>query len=204
MRLARGETGLLITQVTDRFRFEGYTDRQATERKLLRDVFAPGDVWVNTGDLMRHLGYGHLQFVDRAGDTFRWKSENVATREVEAAVAAEPSVADACVYGVKVADAPGRAGMVAVVPANGHVDTAGLLARLREQLPEYAVPRFVRITDSLAVTGTFKHVKSRLREEGFAPERVTDPVLVWVPRTPGYTAMTPALYDRIVRHEVSL
>ena len=196
-RLGRGEVGLLITRVTERFRFEGYTDAEATKKKLLRDVFEDGDAWVNTGDLMRHLGFGHLQFTDRVGDTFRWKSENVATTEVESAICAEPSVADAAVYGVEVPHASGRAGMAAVVPTNGTIDHHALLTRLRTELPGYAVPLFLRVLDTLEVTGTFKHKKQPLRATGYDPGGISDPLFVLLPEADAYTPLTPELFARI-------
>ncbi len=60
--------------------------RRETEKKVLRDVFAKGDAWFRTGDLMRLDEQGFFYFVDRVGDTFRWKGENVATGEVNDAI----------------------------------------------------------------------------------------------------------------------
>jgi len=172
VRAERGREGLLLTRVTDRFKFEGYTDAAASERKLVRDAFSPGDCWVNTGDVMRSIGFGHAQFVDRIGDTFRWKSENVSTAQVEAVLAASPGVADAAVYGVEVPHTHGRAGMAAVVPAGDTLDLDALLAHLRNELPSPAVPLFVRILDRLDTTATFKHVKRGLRADGFRTQGV--------------------------------
>ena len=203
-RLGRGKTGLLITRVTDRFRFEGYTDKKATEEKLLRDVFEDGDTWVNTGDLMKHLGFGHLQFVDRIGDTFRWKGENVATTEVEAVVGSEPTVKDVAAYGVTVPHASGRAGMLSLVATNGRIDTAGLLARLSADLPSYAIPVFLRVRPELEVTATFKHVKRTLQVEGFDPTLISDPLFVRLPGQSDYVPLTTDLYRKIHAQEVSL
>ena len=203
IRLRRGDTGLLVTRVTNRAAFEGYTDPEATRAKLLHDVFESGDTWVHTGDLMRNIGFGHLQFVDRVGDTFRWKSENVATTEVEAVVAAEPSVSEAAVYGVRVPHTSGRAGMAAVVPCEA-LDRDALLRRLRSELPDYAVPRFLRVTQQLQTTGTFKHQKGALRRDGFDPGRVADPLFVWLPDTDCWTPLTVDVFGRIQRSEVQL
>ena len=204
VRVDRGGTGLLVTRVTRRFGFEGYTDPAATEAKLLRDVFQSGDTWVNTGDLMRNLGYGHLQFVDRVGDTFRWKSENVATREVEAAVNGAPDIRECSVYGVAVADLPGRAGMAAVVPRAAALDPDALLRRLLRELPRYAVPVFLRVTRDLCTTTTFKHQKGALREAGFDPRQIADPLFVLLPSEDRYAPLTPDLYDRIAAGQVRL
>ena len=158
-------------------RFEGYTDDAASERKLLRDVFAPGDVWFRTGDLMRRDARGFFYFVDRIGDTFRWKGENVATGEVADVLLACPGVAMASVYGVAVPGADGRAGMAAIVAADD-LDLAALHAHVAARLPRYARPVFLRLRASLALTGTFKVQKAGDVHEGFDPARVSDPLFV--------------------------
>ena len=140
-------------------RFEGYSDAAATARKILRDVFEKGDAWVRTGDLMRQDAQGFFYFVDRLGDTFRWKGENVATTEVAAALAAYPGVIAATVYGVAVQGADGKAGMAALETGDAF-DLAGLKAHLKARLPDYAHPLFLRLVPSLAVTETFKQKKS--------------------------------------------
>ena len=99
--------------------FEGYTDRAASAKKILRNVFAPGDAWFRSGDLMRKDARGFYYFVDRIGDTFRWKGENVSTTEVAEAVSTCPGVSEAVVYGVAVPGADGRAGMAAIVTGAG-------------------------------------------------------------------------------------
>ena len=207
VRVSKGEVGLLIAKVGDRTRFHGYTDPAATERKLLHDVFWKGDLWVDSGDLMRSIGFGHLQFVDRVGDTFRWKSENVSTGEVEGIIHALDSVAEATVYGVTIPGAVGRAGMVTVIPVDGARDgdgeqTHGLdldefLRHLRSELPAYAIPVFVRVAGGLEVTGTFKHRKVELREQGYDPALTADPIYVLLPGSDGYQRLTGELHGRI-------
>ncbi|WP_428266817.1 long-chain-acyl-CoA synthetase [Haliangium sp.] len=201
VRVRKGEVGLLITKVSKRFSFDGYTDRRASEHKLLRDVFRAGDQWFDSGDLMRDIGYGHLQFVDRVGDTFRWKSENVATSEVEQVLAGFEGVADCTVYGVEVPGMPGRAGMAAVVPSDPSktLDAAALLAHLERELPGYAVPVFLRIAAELERTGTFKHRKLALREAGYDPGKTNDPLFVHLPGNDAYTRVTSAIYAQIQR-----
>ena len=154
-------------------RFEGYTDDAANERKLLRDVFAKGDVWFRTGDLMRRDARGFYYFVDRIGDTFRWKGENVATSEVADVLAACPGIAEASVYGVAVPGADGRAGMAAIV-AGPALDLAALHAHVAARLPRYARPVFLRLRERLAITGTFKVQKADDMRDGFDPSRVAD------------------------------
>lgn len=183
-KVKKGEPGLLLAKVTSRAPFDGYTDEEATERKLVRDGFRSGDCWFNTGDLVLDQGFTHVAFVDRLGDTFRWKGENVATTEVEAVLDRQPQIADVAVYGAEVPGADGRAGMAAVVLHDGaDLDGASLARALRDALPPYAVPLFVRVVESLEHTSTFKSVKVALRKEGFD---TSDPVYVLVGGDEGY------------------
>ena len=162
--------------------FEGYTSKEATEKKILRGAFKPGDAWFNTGDLMKivdvgfTMGLPHYQFVDRVGDTFRWKSENVSTNEVGEIINAHPQIAFCNVYGVEVPRADGRAGMAALSLAEGvaQPDLASFSAHVCGQLPAYARPVFLRIQRELDTTGTFKLVKGELRNQAYDLEQVTD------------------------------
>jgi len=198
-RVGVGETGLLITEVSAAHPFDGYTDAESTEAKLLHDVFAPGDVWINSGDLVREQGLRHIAFVDRVGDTFRWKGENVATTEVERAFDGLPRVAQASVYGVTVPGADGRAGMAALVMQPGAaLDGQALAQHLGAALPAYAVPRFLRITAAPASTGTFKLRKVEFKQQGFDPATVQDPLYVLLDRHRGYEPLTAAIHRRIV------
>ena len=172
-KVAGGEPGLLLSKVSNFQPFDGYTDKDATEKKLVRDAFKEGDVWFNTGDLMRSQGFGHAAFTDRLGDTFRWKGENVATTEVEAAVSTDPQIEEATVYGVEVPDTGGRAGMVAIQLKDGQeFDGKALAEAVYSKLPGYAVPLFVRVVEELAHTSTFKSQKVDLRKEGTAAAAV--------------------------------
>ena len=172
------EVGEAIGQVLDATRsparqFDGYTDAGASARKLLGDVFAAGDRWFRTGDLMRRDAAGYYYFVDRIGDTFRWKGENVATTEVADVIRGAPGVRDAVVYGVTVPGHEGRAGMAAIT-ADERFDLAGLRAHLAARLPGYAQPLFVRVCAALDLTGTFKLANGRMVREGY--EEAADPV----------------------------
>lgn len=179
-QVRKGEAGLLLAKVTKGQPFDGYTDADATESKLLRDGFRKGDCWFVTGDLVRRQGLQHVAFVDRLGDTFRWKGENVATTEVEAALERLDWVQDCVVYGVEVPGCDGRAGMAAVVMAPGAEPSA---TELCDALPKYAVPLFIRGVDSLEQTSTFKSRKVELRDAGFTD---VDGDPVWVLTTEGY------------------
>jgi acyl-CoA synthetase (AMP-forming)/AMP-acid ligase II len=204
-RVPPGETGLLLMPVSRFTPFDGYTDATATGARLLHDVFRRGDTWFDSGDLVREQGFRHIAFVDRVGDTFRWKGENVATTEVERALAKVPGVAEAAVYGVPVPRADGRAGMAAIVPAAGQrVDVQAAAAVLASELPAYAVPRFLRLVKAYETTATFKVRKVALKQQGFDPGVVSDPLYVLVERARGYEKLTPRLYARIRSGELRL
>lgn len=198
-RVPRGGIGLLITQVTEKYSFDGYTDRAASEKKLLRDVFEHGDLWFNTGDLLRDQGFRHAQFVDRVGDTFRWKGENVSTNEVAEVLNVHPQIDESTVYGVQIPGTDGRAGMAALVtnvPVE-QVDLDSLARHVTGELPAYAVPLFLRLQPELEITGTFKQKKSTLRDEGFDPARVDEPLYVMLPGTRQYRRVTPEVFADI-------
>jgi fatty-acyl-CoA synthase len=158
-------------------RFEGYTDAAATASKILRDVFEPGDAWYRSGDLMRRDAAGFYYFVDRVGDTFRWKGENVSTTEVAATLCAAPGVAEALVYGVAIPSSDGRAGMAALSTIEGF-DLEQLRRHVRAALPPYARPLFIRLLREVERTGTFKPAKTELARAGYDLELVADPLFV--------------------------
>lgn len=197
-KVKRGGVGLLITEITDRAPFDGYTDKKAGEAKLLRDVFKKGDCWFNTGDLIRDQGYRHIQFVDRVGDTFRWKGENVATTEVEAALNRFEGIEQAVVYGVEVPGADGRAGMAALTLAEGvRFDGAALAEHLTTALPAYAVPLFIRLKAEQQTTGTFKFRKVDLKREAFDPAQIDEPLYVLADRSKGYEPLSAEIFSQI-------
>lgn len=183
-----GQPGLLISPVNKLSPFDGYTDKEASEKKLVRNAFKEGDVWFNTGDVMSPQGMRHAAFADRLGDTFRWKGENVATTQVEAALGQDKNVEEATVFGVEVPDTGGRAGMAAVKLRDGvEFDGKALAETLYSNLPGYAVPLFIRIVESLETTSTFKSRKVDLRKQGYgADEKVEDPLYVLKGRDEGY------------------
>ena len=176
--------------------FEGYADPEATRRKVLRDVFEPGDAWYRTGDLMSRDDQGFYYFIDRVGDTFRWKGENVSTTEVASALESCRGIIDVAVYGVTVPGTEGRAGMAAVV-VGPDFDLTAFRSELAGKLPEYARPVFLRIVPALDVTGTFKLRKQELVIEAYDPARVTDPLYFDAARQGRYERLDPALYQRI-------
>jgi fatty-acyl-CoA synthase len=196
-KVRNGQPGLLLSKVSSMQPFDGYTDQSATEKKLVRNAFREGDVWFNTGDLMRSQGLGHAAFTDRLGDTFRWKGENVATTEVEAAVSTDPQIEEATVFGVEVPGAGGRAGMAAIQLKEGReFDGKALAKAAYERLPGYAVPLFVRVVGELAHTSTFKSQKVDLRKEGYGPD-LDDPIFVLAGRDEGYVPFYDEYLDEV-------
>lgn len=179
-------------------RFEGYTDKSASEKRIVRDVFERGDEWIRTGDLMRKDEKGFFYFVDRIGDTFRWKGENVATSEVANAICAFPGVEHANVYGVSVPGAEGRAGMAALVTED-EMDLDEFHKYLIACLPAYARPLFLRIRDDVAITGTFKYSKTELVREGYDPSRSADILYFDEPGSHKFVRLDNAHYSRIQR-----
>lgn len=185
----KGEAGLLISEISAKWPFDGYTDPAKSEAAILRDVFKKGDAWFNTGDLMRDIGCKHAQFVDRLGDTFRWKGENVSTTEVENVLGAFPGVEDAVVYGVEIPGTNGRCGMAALRLAPGcALDGVALAAHLDAELPTYAAPLFVRLLGEVETTGTFKYKKTDLKQAGYDPSQVDGALYV---RLPGSDSFQP-------------
>jgi fatty-acyl-CoA synthase len=177
-------------------RFEGYATKADTEKKVLHDVFAKGDSWFRTGDLMRKDADGYFYFVDRIGDTFRWKGENVSTTEVEETIGRFPGVAESNVYGVSIPGHDGRAGMAALV-LDGSFDLAAFHRHLAASLPDYAQPLFLRIRGEMDVTSTFKQKKIDFVAQGFDPAATSDPIYFDDPVAQTFVRIDPALYGLI-------
>ncbi len=198
-KVKKGETGLLLDRIDDKNRFVGYDDKKASESKILRDVLKKGDAWFNSGDLIRNIGYGQVQFVDRVGDTFRWKGENVSTTEVEEVVAAQPQVRESMSYGVKIPGTDGRAGMVSIVLDTDiqSFDFKGFAKTVGQGLPSYAVPIFLCIQEEFEVTATMKRVKARLKESGFNPGETKDLLYVMLPGKSVYSELTSEVCSNI-------
>jgi fatty-acyl-CoA synthase len=185
-RVPAGEPGLLLSRVNRLQPFDGYTDKESSEKKLVRNAFREGDCWFNSGDVMSPQGMGHAAFVDRLGDTFRWKGENVATTQVEAALASDDSVEGCTVFGVEIPRTGGRAGMAAIKLRDGaEFDGKSLAGAVYGQLPPYALPLFVRVVKELAQTTTFKSRRVELREQAYG-SNVEDPLYVLAGRDEGY------------------
>jgi fatty-acyl-CoA synthase len=207
-RAAPDEVGEAIGQIsTDpskaNMRFEGYADPADNAAKIMRDVFAKGDTWFRSGDLLREDADGYFYFVDRIGDTFRWKGENVSTTEVSETITSFPGIHEANVYGVTVAGREGRAGMAAIV-CEPSLDLAALRTFVAARLPDYARPLFVRIRDSIEVTATFKQKKLDLIGQGFDPAKTADATFFDDPRAGAFVRLDEALHTEIVTGKVRL
>jgi acyl-CoA synthetase (AMP-forming)/AMP-acid ligase II len=200
-----GEPGILLGRISRRRNFEGYSDERETERKVIRGAFVPGDAYFNTGDLLREDFTKHLYFVDRVGDTFRWKGENVSTGEVEAQIAQWPKVAEVNAYGVQVPGTEGRAGMVALVLRAGEpFEVEEFKRHVDAQLPAFARPLFVRLQRALAITATFKLKKVDLQREGFDPNATEDPIYVLHPAHDAYVRLDDALHRELLTGQLRL
>lgn len=206
-----GEPGELLGEIKDPKAFAGYTNKKATESKILRDVFAPGDMYFRTGDLLKMDAEGYLYFIDRCGDTFRWKGENVSTNEVSDVCSSFQGILEANAYGVEIPGADGRACAVALglMPGEELVSTARLkafAAHVNKALPSYAVPLFLRVQGEIALTATFKHTKVKLRSEGADPSKVNpnDTLLYLSPKSKTYEPLDTAAWARISTGQAKL
>ncbi|KAK3549362.1 hypothetical protein QTP70_034600 [Hemibagrus guttatus] len=201
-----GETGLLVAKITKLAPFSGYANnKQQTEKKKLYNVFKQGDVYFNTGDLMKFDEQGFVYFQDRIGDTFRWKGENVATTEVADILTMVDFIEEANVYGVKVPGHEGRIGMAAIKLKEGRgFDSSVACKHVESYLPMYARPRFIRIQDMLDITGTYKQMKVTLVEEGFDTAAIQDDMYFLDDRKKTYIPMTEDIYNSIKNEQLRL
>jgi len=203
-----GEVGEVISQILNdparpSQRFEGYADKAATEKKILRDVFETGDAWFRTGDLMKKDALGYFYFIDRIGDTFRWKGENVATSEVAEVLTVFPGIREANVYGVAISGMDGRAGMAALATEDG-IDLEGFHTHIDQQLPGYARPLFLRIQDRIEATSTFKQRKIDLVKDGFDPGAISDPIYFSDPQKKAFVPLDAKLFEEINAGKIRL
>ncbi len=193
-----GEIGMVLVQVTPKSDFTGYKSKEATEKKFVYDVIVEGDIFFNTGDLLKLHEDSWVSFVERSGDTFRWKSENVSTSEVESIITSFPNVQSSVVYGVDVPLTEGKAGMTSIILHNHkNFELKQFSDFLNSSLPGYAIPVFVRIRQNLEVTGTFKLRKITLKEEGYNPNKISDPLYIWDSKSKYFEKLTLDVYKNI-------
>ena len=204
-KVKTGEVGLLIGKITSRSPFDGYTDPEKNKSVILKDVFTKGDSYFNTGDLVRDIGFRHAQFVDRLGDTFRWKGENVSTTEVENMVCEYHKIAEAVVYGVEIPNTNGRAGMAAITLVDGEelneADLSAMVNVFKKCLPSYAIPVFLRVQAKVETTGTFKYQKNKLKEDAFNPAKTSERLLVLLPGTTAYCDVNAEIFNNIQNYQ---
>lgn len=203
-KVVKGEPGLMLIEISDKAVFDGYADPSATQKKVLTDVFKKGDRYFNTGDLLKQVDVGftfglpHYQFVDRVGDTYRWKGENVSTNEIGEIINGADSVAYCNVYGVQLPGTDGRAGMVAIAPKNGELDVAKISAHIMNKVPSYARPIFIRQVQEMDTTGTFKMKKGELREQAYHLDKCNEPVFVLKPDATEYVPLDEEFYSLLM------
>ena len=204
-KVKTGEVGLLIGKITSRSPFDGYTDPEKNKSVILKDVFTKGDSYFNTGDLVRDIGFRHAQFVDRLGDTFRWKGENVSTTEVENMVCEYHKIAEAVVYGVEIPNTNGRAGMAAITLVDGEElnedDLSAMVNVFKKCLPSYAIPVFLRVQAKVETTGTFKYQKNKLKEDAFNPAKTSERLLVLLPGATAYCDVNAEIFNNIQSYQ---
>ena len=198
IKVEPGEIGLLIGPV-DPKSFYMYKDKKATEKKIFRDVFIDGDMWVNTGDLLRDIGFRHAMFADRLGDTYRWKGENVSTEEMEVIINSFDLIEYSCAYGVLIPGTEGRGGMISFIKKGVEdFDTDLFYEFINNKIPAYAIPIFLRIKKEFATTATDKIQKIKLKQEGYNINEIEDPIYVLLPNTSKYVPLKKEIYDGIM------
>ncbi|AWL30141.1 long-chain-acyl-CoA synthetase [Acinetobacter defluvii] len=201
IKVKKGEVGLLLGKITKRSPFDGYTDPEKNKAVIMNNVFTKGDSYFITGDLVRDIGFRHAQFVDRLGDTFRWKGENVSTTEVENIVSEYAKITEAVVYGVEIPNTNGRAGMAAITLNAGEAlneqDLIDMVTEFKKGLPSYAVPVFLRIQEAMETTGTFKYQKNKLKEQAYDPKKTSDRLYVLLPGENRYCEINDEICENI-------
>ncbi|KAJ4194771.1 hypothetical protein NW759_016487 [Fusarium solani] len=208
-RMPYEEGGELLMALPNKKAFQGYwKSPDATEKKLCLDVFRQGDVYYRTGDALRRSSEGLWYFLDRLGDTYRWKSENVSTAEVAEVLGRFPGILEATVYGVELPNHDGRAGCAAVRLSpefSATPDYEALAKHLSKSLPSYAVPVFLRVMRTGSYTDNHKQNKVPLKREGVNPKLAgtvvpgggQDGFLWLLPKSGTYTSFTQVDWDKL-------
>lgn len=207
IRCKPGEPGEFVGKIVKNHPvrdFDGYADSNATKKKIVKDVWSRGDMCFRSGDILVMDDFGWLYFKDRAGDTFRWRGENVSTTEVEANVSSMVHLKDCIVYGVEIPGTEGKAGMAAIHDPDDEVDVDQLAKGIKAQLPTFAWPLFVRLVKHLDITGTFKLKKFNLQREGFDPSKISDRMFFLHPKTGTYETLSVDLFNSIVTGAIRL
>ncbi|MCP4682860.1 MAG: long-chain-acyl-CoA synthetase [Desulfobacterales bacterium] len=208
IKVEEGEEGMLIGRNNVLLNkillgFDGYLNKDETDKKLIKGVFLPWDEFFVTGDVVKMHEDTWISFCDRSSDSFRWRSENVATQEVESILGDYMKIEEVSVYGVKIPGEEGAAGMAACV-FKEKWDDNGLSDFIIDNLPHYARPLFIRICKELPKTSTFKRIKYTLRNEGFNPTQIKDQIYFWDRHQEKYMPLNNDLYEDIVEGNIKL
>jgi len=200
IEVQEGEAGLLLMKIVDPHYYAGYTNKEATKKKTLKNPFGNNESWFNTGDMLRKIGHHHTQFVDRLGDTFRWKSENVSTKEVEEIIANFDQIDFAAVYGVKIPGTEGRIGMASILlnVDQNDFNFSEFHEYLTRNLPKYAFPYFIRFLSKIEFTDTAKIKKAELRKEGYDIQKVEDDIFILLIQNDNYVPLKNKIYNGII------
>lgn len=209
------EVGMIIGRVDSKgmLQFQGYHEKKQNDSKYLFDVMIKGDVYFKTGDLVTADEYGNVRFMDRTGDTFRWKGENCSTAEVDATVGKiinNNDITLACVSCI-IPGNEGNAGLLVI--DNSSVEesqrdefnqnTIKILSnQLKVELPAYQIPIFIRITNKIEVTGTFKIQKAKIKKLGYDLSKLPATDQIYVYQKQGYVRMDDDLFQKIQNSEV--
>ena len=194
-----GEVGMLLSKIDKKTIFRGYKDKEKTQKKLMDNVLQEGDTYFNTGDMLKLHDNLWVSFADRFGDTFRWKSENVSTSEVEAILNSYPVIHLSAVYGVAIPNTEGKAGMAAIkLNPLLKFDLEDFSQFVIEVLPKYSIPIFIRISDELETTISFKITKINLKRESYNIETIQDQLFIWDSSTKIYRTLTKSVYQKIM------
>jgi acyl-CoA synthetase (AMP-forming)/AMP-acid ligase II len=198
IKVEPGEVGLLLGQANPESYYM-YKDKKESEKKLFRNVFIEGDMWVNSGDLLRDIGFRHAMFADRLGDTYRWKGENVSTEEMETVINTFDQVEYSCAYGVLIPGAEGRAGMISfIIKGDDEFNLDRFSEFVNDKIPTYAIPIFLRIKKEFATTATDKIQKVKLKQDGYNVNEIEDPIYILLPKSSKYEPLTKEIYEGIL------
>ncbi len=208
IKVKTGEEGMLLGRknfFTNKLLlgFDGYVNQEETNKKLIKGVFHSWDEYFITGDVVKMHENKWISFCDRSSDSFRWRSENVATQEIENILSDFTKIEEVSVYGVKIPGEEGAAGMAACV-FRDTMDDDGLSDFVIDNLPHYARPLFIRKCKELPKTSTFKRIKYTLRNEGFNPTEVKDPLYFWDRHQEKYMPLNNGLYEDIINGHLKL
>lgn len=205
VRVKAGETGEFVGKIVENDpsrAFDGYANKDATQKKIIRNVFSKGDAAFASGDLLTMDQFGNLYFKDRCGDTYRWKGENVSTMEVEALISNHLDLADSIVFGVDVPGCEGKAGMAALLDPERSVNLEKLLAKLRTCMPLYTIPIFIRLAEKFEMTATQKLSKVSLKKEGYNPLLTKDPLFMFDAKQAKYVPIDEQVYEAIQKGHI--